>query len=92
MTLDDLTFAEVDRALRPFLRGASDVTPDSRIMADLGLDSLAVMDFVMDLEERFDIVIPIDRIAEVRTVRDLADAIRQIRTQSAGGTVPGAAR
>ena len=92
MTDEDDILPQIEQELRPLLRESRPITPDSQIMGDLGLDSLAVMDFVMVLEERFEIVIPIDRMAEVRTVRDLADAIRQIRTQSAGGTVPGAAR
>ena len=47
----------------------------SNVIDDTGLDSVSVMDFVMELEDEFDISIPLDRIAEVRTVRDLADAV-----------------
>ena len=59
------------------------VTPETQIMRDLGLDSLAVMNFVMTLEERFDISIPMDRIAEVETVTDLSDTIHALRTGAA---------
>ena len=59
------------------------VTPQTEIMRDLGLDSLAVMDFVMTLEERFDLSIPIDRIADVETVADLSDTIHALRTGAA---------
>ena len=51
---------------------------DSSVIADTGLDSVSVMDFVMELEDEFDITIPLDQIAEVRTVGDLADAVRAI--------------
>ncbi|MFC0408040.1 acyl carrier protein [Roseomonas elaeocarpi] len=86
MTEHETILLEVERALKPFLREPRAVTPDSQIMGDLGLDSLAVMDFIMVLEERFEIVIPIDRIAEVRTVGDLVAAIEEIRGQTAAST------
>ena len=59
------------------------VTPETQIMRDLGLDSLAVMNFVMPLEERFDLSIPMDRIAEVETVADLSSTIHALRTGAA---------
>ena len=59
------------------------VTPETGIMRDLGLDSLAVMNFVMTLEERFDLSIPMDRIAQVETVADLSDTIHALRTGAA---------
>ncbi|HSF94078.1 MAG TPA: phosphopantetheine-binding protein [Thermohalobaculum sp.] len=51
---------------------------ESSVIADTGLDSVSVMDFVMELEDEFDISIPLDQIAEVRTVGDLADAVHAI--------------
>lgn len=47
------------------------VSPESSITRDLGLDSLAAMNFVMVLEDRFDISIPMDLVAEVETLRDM---------------------
>jgi len=51
------------------------VTLDSSVVNDTGLDSVSVMDFVMELEDEFDVTIPLDQLAEVRTVRDLADTV-----------------
>ncbi len=50
----------------------------SSVVEDTGLDSVSVMDFVMELEDDFDITIPLDRIAEVRTVGDLANAVQAL--------------
>jgi acyl carrier protein len=50
----------------------------SSVIEDTGLDSVSVMDLVMELEDEFDISIPLDRIAEVRTVADLADAVEAL--------------
>lgn len=58
---------------------------DSSVIADTGLDSVSVMDFVMELEDEFDISIPLDQIAEVRTVGDLADAVRSLSNAKAAG-------
>ena len=52
-----------------------EIGPGSSVVEDTGLDSVSVMDFVMELEDEFDISIPLDRIAEVRTVGDLATAV-----------------
>jgi acyl carrier protein len=61
---------------------------DSSVVEDTGLDSVSVMDFVMELEDEFDITIPLDQIAEVRTVGDLANAVRLMSSDGAhGGTM-----
>ena len=57
---------------------------DSSVVEDTGLDSVSVMDFVMELEDEFDITIPLDRIAEVRTVGDLAKAVQVLLHADAG--------
>ena len=54
------------------------ISPKTRIARDLGLDSVAIMDFVMDIEDHFDISIPLDRIAEVETVEDLSRAVEAL--------------
>jgi len=53
----------------------AEITAGTDIMRDLKLDSLAVMDFIMALETRFDTLIPVDGMAELRTVGDLASLL-----------------
>ena len=57
---------------------------DSSVVEDTGLDSVSVMDFVMELEDEFDITIPLDQITDVRTVGDLANAVRVMSHKHAG--------
>jgi acyl carrier protein len=64
-------------------RNGIEPRPDTDIVADAGMDSVAVMDFVLDLEEAFDITIPLDRLSDVRTVSDVARQIREIIARSA---------
>lgn len=59
------------------------ISLNSSVIADTGLDSVSVMDFVMELEDEFDITIPLDQIAEVRTVSDLAAAVRALSNGNA---------
>jgi acyl carrier protein len=59
------------------------VSAETQIVGGLGLDSVAILDFIMDIEDRFDISIPLDRVAEVRTIADLTRAIETL-TRAAG--------
>lgn len=51
------------------------LTAESSVVSDTGLDSLAVMDVVLELEDELDVTIPLDRLADVSTIKDLADVI-----------------
>jgi acyl carrier protein len=64
--------------LRKKIGEARPISLESSVITDTGLDSVSVMDFVMELEDEFDISIPLDQIAEVRTVADLAAAVRSL--------------
>jgi acyl carrier protein len=59
------------------------IEDDTDIIEDLGMDSLGVMNFVMAIEDFYDISIPLDRIAQIRTVADLMAAVDQLRGGSA---------
>lgn len=73
------TQAEIIQGLREIVPASAALTGDTRIVGDLHLDSLAVMDFIMSLEDRFEIVIPLDRVADVETLADLAKVVDQLR-------------
>lgn len=69
-------------SFRPFKKTGGAVTAETDIMAELEIDSVSVLDVVMELEDRFDISIPLDLIPKLRTVGDLAGAINVIRAES----------
>jgi acyl carrier protein len=56
---------DVERAIRP----------NDHIQNDLGLDSLAVMEVVADIEDRFNVSIPTDMLSNLATVEDVARAL-----------------
>lgn len=45
---------------------------------DLNIDSLAVMDLMFALEERFDVYVPLNDLADIHTVKQLADKVENI--------------
>ncbi len=55
---------------------ADQVTPDAAFVDDLGADSLDTVELVMKLEEEFEIEIPDEDAAGIRTV---GDAIKYIQ-------------
>ena len=55
------------------------ITDHTDIVEDLGMDSLGVMNFVMAIEDFYDISIPLDRIAQIQTVADLIHAVQDLR-------------
>ena len=65
--------------LRASLGKPFDISDHTNIVNDLGFDSVAVMDFVMEIEDRLDISVPLDRIAEVETIGDLVSTVRSLK-------------
>jgi len=51
------------------------VTPESVITADLGVDSLAVMEIVAELEDTYDLTFPDEELPNVKTVGDVVRMI-----------------
>ena len=53
-----------------------EVKPEASFVEDLGADSLDTVELVMALEEEFDIEIPDEKAAEIKTVQDIVDYIK----------------
>jgi len=71
--------ATIFDTLRSSLEKIVELSDQTNIVNDLGLDSVAVMDFVMEIEDRFDISVPLDKIAEIETLGDLVFAVRDLK-------------
>lgn len=78
----DLTVREVAKAAETVLGRPVNVTHETDIARDLAVDSLALMNIVMELEDRFDLSIPLDRLATVQTVGDLSELINTLRMKA----------
>ena len=55
------------------------VTPDAKIVDDLGADSLDVVELLSQLEEEYGIIIPDDQAENLVTVADVANAIEALK-------------
>ncbi|HZQ01984.1 MAG TPA: acyl carrier protein [Reyranella sp.] len=70
---------EIRRQLAPYLTCGVPITGETVISDGATIDSLTVMDMVMELEDRFDVAIPMNVVAEIRTVDELADTIIRLK-------------
>lgn len=57
---------------------AEDITPQSELVSDLGINSLELADLVLLCEEKFDIEIGDDVIHKFITVGDVADYLSEV--------------
>jgi acyl carrier protein len=79
MTERDETAAKIHALIEPFNKKGVAVSADTRFAQDLEWDSLTVMDFVASVEDEFDILISMNRAAEIETVAQLIDAVGQLQ-------------
>ena len=70
--------AEIRAELTTLTQGHVEIGEDTDLLADLNLDSLQVMNFMLQIEDRFDISIPVSILPDVRTVKDLALQIERL--------------
>ena len=76
----DLEVDRVDRAIRNAIETAlpqiSEIDFDAALTSDVGLDSVQVMDLAMEIEDELDISVPVEVLAEVQTLNQLAARLR----------------
>jgi acyl carrier protein len=53
------------------------ITDDSSYVGDLGLDSLSILEIVIDVEAQFDIDAPEEELKAIRTVDDTVNLLLQ---------------
>jgi acyl carrier protein len=67
---------EICRLLGAHNPNQIEITEETDLSADLNIDSVAAMDVIMNIEDRFEIDIPLNQVGELRNVRDLAEVVR----------------
>ena len=65
--------------IEPFNKKGIDVTADTSFADDLELDSLTVMDLVANIEDEWDINMPLNMLPELETVGQVADAVAKLK-------------
>jgi acyl carrier protein len=71
----DAVFEQVAALVRKYAPGDTPIEPATELGTDLSIDSVAAMDLIMEVEDRFHIDIPINQVADLRTVQDLVNLV-----------------
>jgi acyl carrier protein len=57
-----------------------EIMPQTDLINQLAIDSVKLLSLIMEVEDEFDISIPINALADVQTVHELANLIHQIKS------------
>lgn len=71
----ELAIRDALGAIRP---GSGGLAGDADLMQEADLDSIGVMDLVMEIEDRLDISIPVETLAQARTINGLRLGISEL--------------
>lgn len=72
------TIETIYELIAPLNKKGIELKPDVTFAADLELDSLTVMDLVAEIEDEFDIVLPLNLLPDLETIAHVADAVEKI--------------
>ena len=78
MTDRPAIFARIAELIAPINKKNVPVTETTLFATDLELDSLTVMDLVANIEDEWDIILPLNMLPELETVGQLADAVHRM--------------
>lgn len=67
--------AEITRILAGFLKNPRPLSGDTDLIADLDLESVQVMELVMEVEDHYDIAIDLESLSNVHTIAELAAVV-----------------
>ncbi len=68
--------------LENFVSAEVEITPDTDLINELAIDSVKLLSLIMEIEDEFDISVPINVLTDVHTVQDLASLIFKIKSES----------
>jgi acyl carrier protein len=78
MSRDD-TYARLIDLIGPFNKKGIALTEATSFADDLELDSLTVMDLVANIEDEWDINMPLNLLPDLETIGQLTDAVVKLR-------------
>jgi acyl carrier protein len=68
--------------IRPYSEPSLVLSEQTRIMDDVGLDSMKVMELVMQIEDHFDISVPLNILPDVTTIGEFAKNLETLLQDS----------
>jgi acyl carrier protein len=70
--------ARIVGLLQPFVKPGQALGADSELVSELGLTSLQVMMMIEQIEDEFDISVPLNILPDIRTIGDLAVQLEKL--------------
>lgn len=67
--------AEIRSLLEPYNRNGVEIRLETDFSSELNIDSVAAMNLVMEIEDKFELDIPINQLPDMNTPRDLVDIV-----------------
>lgn len=77
----EVILKDIFRRLDSHAKSGRTLTETTDLNRDLNLDSLAVMELMFELEDRFNISVPMNLLPEVSTISDLAQLVQRIEAR-----------
>lgn len=78
----DRLLAEIGELVARFAPPGARLERSTELTSDLSIDSVAAMDLVMEIEDRYGIDVPVNEIADLVTLGDLVDLVaRQLEAR-----------
>jgi acyl carrier protein len=78
MQTNEDILAQLYRILTPFVPENRKLEADTDLIADLGFDSMRVMDILAEVEDHFDISVPLNVLPDIRTIGDFALQLKHL--------------
>ena len=72
------TLETIYTLITPLNKKGVTLTPETTFAADLEFDSLTVMDLVAEIEDDFDIILPLNMLPDLETIGQVGDAVEKI--------------
>lgn len=78
MTRRDTIFARILELIGPLNKKGAPLLENTSFANDLEMDSLTVMDLVANIEDEWDIVLPLNMLPELETIGQVAGAVDRL--------------
>jgi len=78
---NDNTMERIRKVLESIAGTGVRIEADTNLVEVFALDSVKVLDLIMEIEDEFDISIPMNLMIDVQSVRDLSDVIHKIQKE-----------
>lgn len=74
---DEQLFGEICALLERYRPAGVQLAPSTELSGELNIDSVAAMDLIMEIEDKFGIDIPMNLVSDLRNLGDLLEVVRQ---------------